>query len=87
MSTEVASASEAEAAGQVDKRLELVRRFILAGFVDPTRFDDIPRGVLLFLLPDDDPAFVEREIAAGTASARRGKDVYFRHIHVADLPD
>jgi hypothetical protein len=87
MSTEAMPATSADTDRQVDKRLDLARRFTLAGFADPGVFDGIPRDVLLFLLPDDDPAFAEREVVAGAAAARRGEDVYFRHVRVADLPE
>ena len=78
---------DVDAPEMVDKRLELGRRFILAGFEDTSLFEDIPLNVTLFLLPDDDPAFVENEIAAGAASARHGHNVYFRHVRSADLPE
>lgn len=75
------------AANQTGQRLELHRRFLLAGFADTTVFDGIPFDVMLFLLPDDDPTFSEREIAAAATAARAGRDVYIRHVRVADLPD
>ena len=81
-----ATAPAADGEEQTDKRLELHRRFLLAGLDDPTRFDGIPFDVVLFLLPDDDPAFAEREVAAAADTARRGHDVYVRHVRVADLP-
>ena len=70
---------------QTERRLDLHARFLRAGLANPALLNDIPRGVTFHLLPDDDPAFVEREIALA-AAAREGKDVYLRHVRVADLP-
>lgn len=72
---------------QTDKRLELVRRFTLAGFEDTSIFETIPNDVHLFLLPDDDKEFVEHELRIGARAARRGDNVYFKHIRTADLPE
>lgn len=72
---------------QVDRRIDLNRRFLQAGFADTTILEDIPRGVVLFLLPDDDPEFVAREVLVAADSARRGADVYLRHVRVVDLPE
>lgn len=86
MTTRTEPSPKVDAAHHVDKRLDLVRRFTQAGFADTSLFEGIPKDVLLFLLPDDDPAFVAREIAAGAESAQRGQDVFFRHVRMADLP-
>ena len=87
MSTHALPTTDRGVHEQTDKRLELVRRFTLAGFEDTSLFEDIPWNVMLFLLPDDDPEFVDQEIIAGAAAARHGKDVYFRHVRTADLPE
>jgi hypothetical protein len=72
---------------QTEKRLELVRRFTLAGFADTTRFERIPNGAMLFLLPDDDEEFAEAELRAGTQAARRGENVYFLNVRTSELPE
>ena len=72
---------------QTDQRIDLNTRFLLAGIANPSLLQDIPRGVTLFLLPDNDPDFIEREIAIAGGAARRGEDVYLRHVRVADLPE
>jgi hypothetical protein len=72
---------------QVERRVELHRRFLLAGFADPTVFTEIPWDVQLFLLPDDDRDFTAQEIAAAARAAHHGADVYLRHVRVADLPE
>ena len=73
-------------ADQTSQRLDLHQRFIGAGLADPTVWAGVPPDALLFLLPDDNPAFVAGEIAAGLAALARGQDVYFRHVRVADWP-
>ena len=86
MSTGTAPAPVADKT-QTDRRVDLNTRYLLAGLADPTLLEAIPRGVTFFLLPDDDPAFVEQEIAFAAHAARRGEDVYVRHVRVADLPE
>jgi len=87
MTTGAAIISELDSKDQTDKRLELVRRFTLAGFADTSLFETIPNDVTLILLPDDDDEFVEREVRIGARIAQRGDDVYFRHVRTADLPE
>lgn len=70
-----------------DRRLELHRRFLLAGLRDPHTFETIPAGVALYLLPDNDGQFVAAEIAAAARAANRGADVYLRHVRVDSLPE
>jgi hypothetical protein len=72
---------------QTGPRIDLHLRWLQAVIADPDIAGNIPRDAFLFLLPDDDPAFVEGEIAAGLLALRRGHDVYFRHVRTADLPD
>ena len=49
--------------------------------------DEIPNGVTLVLVPTDDPEVARREVEHGLAILGRGKDVYFRHVAPADVPD
>ena len=72
---------------QTDRRLDLLRRFMLAGLANPDRFADIPREATLFLLPDDDPVFTEAELRSAYDAARRGANVYALHIRSRELPD
>jgi hypothetical protein len=70
----------------VKKNLELVRRFTLYHFEDPSLLDDILDGITLSLIPDDDEdlARVNLEMALGVA--RSGSDVLIRHIRPSELP-
>ena len=58
--------------------------FTRAIFADPSILDDIPDGVMLVLIPDDDPELAAAEIEEGFAAVRRGEDVYFRHLRPGD---
>lgn len=87
MSTAVSPAIEPDTKEHSEKRNEIHRRFLRALIADPARFADIPKDVVLCLLPDDDPSFVERELIVGADAARLGKNVYFRHVRVAELPE
>ena len=87
MSTQTQGKIDVDSPEQVSKRLDLDRRFLLAGLEDAAIFEGIPQDVRLFLLPDDDPSFAAAEIAAAARAAHRGADVYLRHVHVGDVPD
>ena len=48
---------------------------------DPSILDEIPEGCTLVLLPQDaDEAFVEANLAIALRAARRGRNVYIRHV-------
>jgi len=85
--TAAPTATEAEADARAAKDLELTRRFGLAMIADPTLLDEVPDGVLLELLPDDDAEHVEVALARGIEAARAGRNVYFRHVRTAGLPE
>jgi len=70
----------------VSKSSDLTRRFVFRGFGDPSLFMDIPDGVTLILIPDDDPEQAEAEIEAGIRAVKRGENVFFRHLPVAEFP-
>lgn len=57
--------------------------FLKALIADEALQDELPNGAALILLPDDDPELTERNIAFGVLSARRGRNVYLRHVHRA----
>ncbi len=61
------------------KDLALTRDFGLEIINDPTLLEQIPDGVMLVLLPDDDPEYAAFCIKRGLADLERGFDVFFRH--------
>lgn len=82
ISTEVDSMS----AAIVTKNLELVRRFTLSIFEDPSLLDDIPDGITLVLIPDDDAELAQANIVIALGAIRSGWDVLVRHVRPSELP-
>jgi hypothetical protein len=72
---------------QTRRSLELSRRWAKAILEDPDLLDEIPDGCDLELLPDDDLELAELNVELGLAALRRGFNVYFRHVRLADLPE
>ena len=71
----------------IERSLELTLAFNRALIADPEFAASIPRGVTVVLLPaDDDPEFVELNIALGLEAIREGRDVLF-HRMPAEEPD
>jgi len=87
MTSRTSIAPSTRPSGHDDRRGKLLRRFIQAGIAHPQLLPRVEKEALLFLLPDDDAEFVERELAAAADSARRGQNVYLHHVRVADLPE
>ncbi len=68
------------------KTISLTAGLIEAALDDASILENIPRGAVVVLLPDDDPAFTEESIALGIEAVRRGQDVVFRHTARAKQP-
>lgn len=84
MSEETDFAVEAERI-LVSKDLEYTRVFTLAILDDPTILEDVPNGVLLVLMPDDDPEYTAISVERGMKAVARGEDVYFRRFPHNDV--
>lgn len=63
-----------------DRNIKLSFDFARQILVDPAILDDIPDGVTLVLLLEDDPTFNETNIEIGLRAVRKGQDVYFRYM-------
>ncbi|HET8523368.1 MAG TPA: DUF5647 family protein [Thermomicrobiales bacterium] len=63
-----------------ERNIELAFTFMHDVLDDPALLDEIPDGVTLVLIPADDPATAEANLAIATAEARRGRNVYIRHM-------
>jgi hypothetical protein len=72
---------------QTRRSLELSRRWAKAILEHPALLDEIPDGCDLELLPEDDQELATMNIELGMAAIRRGFNVYFRHVRLADLPE
>ena len=69
----------------VSKDLEYTRVFSLAILDDPTILEDVPNGVLLVLMPEDDPEYTAISVERGMKAVARGQDVYFRRFPQNDV--
>ena len=64
-------------AAAIDRAFDVAQ----AALVDPTILEEIPRGATLVVLrAEDDPATVEEQLTIATRAARRGRNVYIRHL-------
>jgi Family of unknown function (DUF5647) len=64
----------------VNRNLELTHGFTQAMLDNPELLNDVPNGVHLVLLPEDDPEMFEVNLRIGLDAARRGENVYLRHV-------
>lgn len=71
----------AETRATTTRNLELLKEFVAETIADETF--QLPPGVTVLLVPDDDVALAEKNIASGMAAIREGKNVYFHHLHRA----
>ncbi len=79
MSTDATTMTDAERE-VTDRNISLTFDLLREALVDPAILDDIPDGVNLVLLLEDDPKFNEINIELGLNALRRGEDVYFRYM-------
>ena len=63
-----------------ERNLDLFRGFHEALLDDPERFHEIPKDAHLVLLPEGDPELFEVNLGLGIRAARRGENVYLRHV-------
>ena len=63
-----------------DRAAELGFAMAEAILADPSTLDDVPNGCALFLLPAEEPEFLERSIELGIGAIRQGRNVYFKHV-------
>lgn len=68
------------------RNISLAWEYVRAIVNDPTIGETIPRGVTLALIPDDEADLAAHNIDLAIRSIRAGKDVYVRHVRLADLP-
>ena len=71
---------------RITKNLELGRRFTLSIFEDPSLLDDIPDGITLILIPDDDEELANANMEMMVGAVRSGRNVLVRHIRPSELP-
>lgn len=59
----------------------LQQQFLQAMIADDEVGDEIPNGVLLVLVPDDDEELAEENLRSAMDLVRRGKNAYIRHVY------
>lgn len=67
-------------ADSMERSIDLSFDFLHSVIDDPTILDDIPAGATLVLIPDNDPELAEVKYQLAVDVARRGENVYIRHI-------
>ena len=80
MIEDTTAATKPRAYGLVERAIDLSFDFGTLILNDPSILDDIPNGVTLVLIPNDDPELAATKIALGIESIHRGEDVYVRHF-------
>lgn len=72
--------SNAATPGAVDRDTNLWVTFTQAIVDDPSILEDVPEGATVVLIPNDDPELAEVNYQRAIEAARRGADVYIRHM-------
>jgi len=71
--------------GVIERNIALVTAFTQAVIADPSLGVEIPKGVTLVLIPDDDPELATYNRALGERAQTAGKAVCIRHIRGREL--
>ncbi|MGH2535165.1 MAG: DUF5647 family protein [Thermomicrobiales bacterium] len=79
MSTRTSTTDPATVA-TVERNLDLAQGYLLAMLDDPARMERVPGGASLVLLPRDEPDGFEANLNIAVALARKGRNVYVRHV-------
>ncbi len=73
-------AIDPEVEARIRADAELTKEFLRAVFADPSILDEIPDGVTLYLVPDDDPDAASEIEAAAARAAAMGHHVHVHHM-------
>jgi hypothetical protein len=71
---------EASQDGIVERSIDLSFDFLHSVIEDPSILGNIPDGATLVLIPDNDPDLAEIKYQVAVDVARRGENVYIRHV-------
>lgn len=69
-----------EAIKRIDRNIELTGEFLQAIFTDPSLVESIPFGASVFLIPADDPATAESNLAGARRARLAGQTVHVHHL-------
>ena len=64
----------------IDRNFGLVQGYIQAQLEHVDNMEQVPEGAETVLLPDDDPAWFERNLEIVVKRLRSGNNVYARHV-------
>ncbi len=81
-----ADTRDAATVSRVSRNLDLLRRFTLRVFDEPSLLDEIPHDGTLVSIPDDDPELAETNRPGGMRLVREGQNITFRHVRAAEYP-
>ena len=68
-----------------ERHAALFAAFSLTCLTDAALLVGIPHNSELVLIPDDDPELAAYSVSRGKHGVDAGRDVYFRHVRVADI--
>lgn len=69
-----------ESSDYAGRNISLSFEFAKSIIDDPTILEAIPEGSTLVLVPENEPDLAEENLRLGVEAARRGEDVYIRHV-------
>ncbi len=81
-----ADTRDAATASRVSHNLDLLRRFTLRVFEEPSLLNEIPNGGTLVFIPDDDLELAETNLRGGMRLVREGQNITFRHVRATEYP-
>lgn len=87
MIEDTTAALQPRADGLMERSIDLSFDFATSILDDPSILDDIPNGVTLVFIPDEDSELAAMKIARGIEAIHRGEDVSFRHVQRAPTHD
>jgi len=79
-------ANSAEMTALADRNVTLHQQYLRYMLRDEALAEEVPNGAVLVLLPDTDPELAEANLRAGIEAARRGKNIYVRHVYETGAP-
>lgn len=70
----------------IDRGLKLHEQFSQAMIANDELDEEVPNRCVLVLIPDQDPELAEVSLRDAIDAARRGRNVYIRHVYRQNTP-
>lgn len=74
-----------EAQARIERNMELGALFFRLLFDRPEMMDHLPNGAMLFLDPENDPAFAAISLEGAERARRLGRLVHVQHLSAAEI--